>query len=68
MQVGGGSGCWMVGVRVASGWWVDGVKEQMVAGLKRAESDYVILVEPLPPTDGGGWFATVSALPGKRST
>ena len=36
----------------------------MVAGLKRAEADYVIRLELLSPADGGGWLATVSALPG----
>lgn len=35
-----------------------------MAGLKQAESGYAILVEPLSVSDGGGWLATVPALPG----
>jgi antitoxin HicB len=29
-----------------------------------AKSDYAIMVEPLSEADGGGWLATVPALPG----
>ena len=29
-----------------------------------AEADYAIVVEPLPEEDGGGWLASVPALPG----
>ena len=29
--------------------------------------DYAILLEPLSPEDGGGWFATVPDLPGCMS-
>lgn len=32
--------------------------------LKQAESGYAILIEPLSAADGGGWLATVPALPG----
>lgn len=35
-----------------------------MARLKQAESGYAILVEPLSSADGGGWLATVPALPG----
>lgn len=35
-----------------------------MARLKQAESGYAILVEPLPAAAGGGWLATVPALPG----
>lgn len=28
------------------------------------QADYAIMVEPLPDADGGGWLATVPALPG----
>ena len=28
------------------------------------QSDYAIMIEPLPEADGGGWLATVPVLPG----
>ena len=35
-----------------------------MARVKQAESGYAILVEPLSAAEGGGWLATVPALPG----
>jgi antitoxin HicB len=35
----------------------------MVAKTKNPNS-YAIVIEPLSPSDGGGWLATVPALPG----
>lgn len=31
------------------------------------ETDYPLIVEPIPPADGGGWLATVPDLPGCMS-
>ncbi len=35
-----------------------------MASKMKAESGYAIMVEPLAQADGGGWLATVPALPG----
>lgn len=35
-----------------------------MASKMKADSGYAIMVEPLAQADGGGWLATVPALPG----
>lgn len=35
-----------------------------MAKVKTHQADYAIMVEPLTEADGGGWLATVPALPG----
>lgn len=35
-----------------------------MARMKQTDAGYAILVEPLSPAEGGGWLATVPALPG----
>ncbi len=35
-----------------------------MAEAKTKQADYAIMVEPLSQADGGGWLATVPALPG----
>ncbi|RJG55557.1 type II toxin-antitoxin system HicB family antitoxin [Sphingobium terrigena] len=35
-----------------------------MAKTKARQADYAIMVEPLSDADGGGWLATVPALPG----
>ncbi len=35
-----------------------------MAKLKSQQTEYAIMVEPLSEADGGGWLATVPALPG----
>lgn len=52
------------GAGAASGWSGKGVLGPMASGSKQTEPDYVIRLKLLSPANGGGWLATVSALPG----
>ena len=35
--------------------------------MQKKSCDHAVLLEPLPPEDGGGWLATVPDLPGCMS-